>query len=96
MAAPGRSAGPSLLVWLVVVAALVVSALWVSYSVHRVRSLTNASQELQRERDRLHTEWGQLLLEQSTWGSFTRVERLARERLEMKQPNAAERVVVHP
>ncbi|MCH8544363.1 MAG: cell division protein FtsL [Alcanivorax sp.] len=75
---------------------LVCSALSVSYSVHQARKLTAASQQLQREHDRLHTQWGQLLLEQSTWGSYARVESLAREKLNMKQPTGNERVVVRP
>lgn len=73
---------------------VVLSAFVVSYSVHSTRSLTNTSQQLQREQNRLHTEWGQLLLEHSTWGSYARVERIAREELNMIQPTAKHRVVV--
>jgi cell division protein FtsL len=75
---------------------ILISALAVSYSVHEARRLTATSQQLQAEQDRLQTEWGQLLLERSTWGSYARVERLAREQLEMKLPEKDERVVVKP
>lgn len=81
---------------LVLTVALVVSALAVSYSVHEARKLTSQSQQLQREQYRLQTEWGQLLLEQSTWGSYARVERLAREELNMMQPTGSQRVVIRP
>ncbi|KAF0808963.1 cell division protein FtsL [Alcanivorax sp. S71-1-4] len=84
------------LVWPVLTAMLVITAVAVSYSVHQARKLTAQSQQLQREQYRLHTEWGQLLLEESTWGSFARVEQLARQELKMKQPAASERVVVRP
>lgn len=75
---------------------VVVSAFGVSHSVHETRKLTNTSQQLQREQSRLHTEWGQLLLEHSTWGSYARVERIAREELNMIQPTSKHRVVVRP
>ena len=94
MAAPAEHNNP--LIWPVLTAVLVISAVAVSYSVHQARKLTAQSQQLQREQYRLHTEWGQLLLEESTWGSFARVEQLARQELNMKQPAANERVVVRP
>lgn len=75
---------------------LVLSALAVSWSVHESRRLTNDVQRLQAEHNRLQTEWGQLLLEHSTWGAYARVERMAREKLSMAQPDASQRVVVTP
>ena len=75
---------------------LVLSALAVSWSVHESRRLTNEVQRLQAEHNRLQTQWGQLLLEHSTWGAYARVERMAREKLSMAQPDASQRVVVTP
>ena len=46
--------------------------------------------ELDREQDRmrqLEVEWGQLQLEQSTWAGHARIEKIARERLQMKSPD---------
>lgn len=77
-------------------ATVIVSAFGVSFSVHETRKLTNKSQQLQREQNHLHTEWGQLLLEHSTWGGYARVERIAREELNMIQPTSKQRVVVRP
>jgi cell division protein FtsL len=75
---------------------VVMSALGVSYSVHQARRLTDESQRLQQRQTRLETQWSQLLLEHSTWGSYARVERLAREKLGMKLPKTNERVLIRP
>ncbi|AFT71762.1 Cell division protein FtsL [Alloalcanivorax dieselolei B5] len=72
------------------------SALGVSYTVHEARRLTDESQRLQRRQAQLETQWGQLLLEHSTWGSYARVESLAREKLGMKVPTTDERVLTRP
>ena len=84
--------------WLapLLIALAVVSALGVAYSVHAARRLTDRAQQLQREQARLETRWGQLLLEHSTWGSYARVERLARDELGMKLPQNDERVLIRP
>ncbi|HLR16684.1 MAG TPA: cell division protein FtsL [Alcanivoracaceae bacterium] len=77
-------------------ALVVLSAFFVSYSVHSTRQLTHESQQLQRKQSQLHTDWGRLILEHSTWGSYARVERIAREELNMIQPTAEQRVVEKP
>ena len=49
--------------------------------------------ELEREQTRmrnLEIEWGQLQLEQSTWAGPARIEKIAREKLRMKQPGAGQ------
>ncbi|MBM7332360.1 MAG: cell division protein FtsL [Alcanivorax sp.] len=75
---------------------VVASALGVAYSVHEARRLTDRTQQLLSEQAALETRWGQLLLEHSTWGSYARVERLAREELGMKLPETDERVLIRP
>mgnify|MGYP000389118956 FL=1 len=84
--------------WLIrtLVMLVVISALAVSYSVHEARRLTDESQKLQQQQTRLESQWSQLLLEHSTWGSYARVERLAREELGMKLPKTDERVLIRP
>lgn len=55
-------------------------------SSHRARKLFI---ELEREQGRmraLEVEWGQLQLEQSTQAGHARVEKIAREKLAMRQP----------
>lgn len=68
-------------------AAVVASALAVVYSQHRSRERFAQLQELEDEKARLETRWGRLQLEQSTWATHGRVERLARERLDMRLPD---------
>ncbi len=80
----------------VLVVLIALSALGVSYSVHEARRLTDESQKLQQQQIRLESQWSQLLLEHSTWGSYARVERLAREKLGMKLPKTDERVLIRP
>ncbi|MDF1821603.1 MAG: cell division protein FtsL [Alcanivoracaceae bacterium] len=75
---------------------IVMSALAVSWSVHETRRLTSQAQQLQGEHDRLQTEWGQLLLEHSTWGSYARVEQMARQQLGMTLPKPEQTVLVNP
>jgi cell division protein FtsL len=74
---------------LILLGALVVCALSLVTSRHDARRLFV---ELEREQARtrqLETEYGQLQLEQSTWGMPARVEKIARENLRMQLPHAA-------
>lgn len=75
---------------------ILTSALAVSWTVHETRRLTSRAQQLQAQQDHLQTEWGQLLLEHSTWGSYTRVEQLARAKLDMQMPEGGQKVLVKP
>lgn len=70
-----------------------VSSMGVIYSKHVSRQLFAQLQSLQSKRDELHVEWSQLLLEQGTWATDVRVERVAREHLNMVVP-APDTVVV--
>ncbi len=78
----------------VVLLTLVSSAVAVAYSAHKSRLYLNDLQKLEAQRDRLETEWGQLLLEQHAWGAYTRVGKLATEQLQMRNPAAAEIMMV--
>ncbi len=74
------------------------SAIAVVYFKHQSRQLFTKLQTLQQEVEALQVEWGQLLLEQGTWSSDARVERIARERLQMAlpEPNAVVVIVDEP
>ncbi|MEM7542005.1 MAG: cell division protein FtsL [Pseudomonadota bacterium] len=50
---------------------------------HEARSLFVQLQTLRAEEAEINREWGQLLLEQATWGTQGRVETIAREQLSM-------------
>ena len=73
---------------------MLVSAFGVIYSTFQTRKLIAEFQHLQNQRNELQTEWGQLLLEQSTWGSFNRVERLASKELKMRVPDPQQVVMI--
>lgn len=73
---------------------MLVSAFGVIYSTYQTRKLIAEFQHLQNQRNELQTEWGQLLLEQSTWGSFNRVERLASKKLNMHVPEPQQVVMI--
>lgn len=75
--------GPALLC-LLLVGAVIGSAVAVVDSKHRSRLQFAELQELTRERDELNVEWGMLQLEQGAWATHGRIERLAREELQMR------------
>ncbi len=72
------------------------SALGVVYGKQEARNRFNELQKLTNRRDDLDIEWGQLQLEQSTWGTHGRVERLARDDLHMVIPRPSELRIVKP
>lgn len=79
---------------LVMVILVIISAVSVIYSKHLNRNEFIQLQKLEKQRDLLNEEWGRLLLEQSTWGSPSRVEQQARTRLNMIVPSADMTVVI--
>lgn len=74
------------MVVVVALLAVAVTAVSVVYSKHRSRRLFVQLEELQRDRDQLDVEWGRLQLEQGTWATHGRIEKVARARLEMVMP----------
>lgn len=66
--------------------AVVASAIAVVEVKHQSRSLFVNLEAAYNERDRLNTEWSRLRLEQGALATHSRVERLARESLQMRQP----------
>ena len=72
---------------------VIVSAVSVIYAKHLNRNEFIQLQQLEKQRDLLNEEWGRLLLEESTWGSPSRVEQQARSRLDMIVPKADMTVV---
>lgn len=75
---------------------VVVSALGVVYAKHQSRKLFVELQALQKARDDLDIEWGQLQLEQSTWATHGRVEGIAGPKLGMEIPEPNQVVVLKP
>jgi cell division protein FtsL len=86
--------------WRLLVAVLWVavlgSALGVVYGKQEARNRFNELQKLTTQRDDLDIEWGQLQLEQSTWATHGRVERVAHDELGMVTPLASDLRIVQP
>ncbi|MES2825834.1 MAG: cell division protein FtsL [Pseudomonadota bacterium] len=72
---------------------VVVSALGVVASTQEVRRNVHQLETLRNEAAQLQVEWGQYLLEQSTWAAYSRVEGIAVRELNMFAPTS-ERVVM--
>lgn len=71
------------------------SAIGVVLTKHYSRKFFIELQSLEAERDELEIEWGRLQLEQSTWATHGRIEKLAREHLQMQLPKPGAAVIVH-
>jgi cell division protein FtsL len=84
--------------WLVGLLGIAVfaTAVGVVYVKHASRKLFVEMQVLERERDALNVEWGQLHLEQSAWATHGRIESVARGQLGMQVPAADAIVLVRP
>lgn len=76
---------PGLLVLL-----LIIVAIGVVFTKHASRVLHAKSQAQNITHDNLNNEWNQLLLEQATWTSGLRVEKVASEQLKMITPTKVE------
>ena len=87
---------PRLILAVALAVALFVSAVALVYVQHYRRMQFVELRKLERERDAMQVEWGQLKLEQSTWATHERIERLALDKLDLHMPAAAEVVLVSP
>ena len=84
--------------WMLLVVAclwilVVLTALGVVESTQIVRRDVNQLEILRREAAQLQVEWGQYLLEESTWAAYSRIEGIANQELNMLAPTT-ERVVM--
>ena len=82
-----KSAGerPMLIVF-VLATVCIASALALVYTKHESRKLFVELEQLTDERDELNIEWGQLQIEQSTWATHPRIERVAVDDLALVKP----------
>ena len=81
---------------LILLALLTACALGLVTSQDKTRKLFAELEREQEQAKQLDVEWGQLQLEQSTWAMHARVEKIARERLHMSEPDAKRTQVVMP
>ena len=73
--------------FVLLLAATFTSAIQLVVHRHETRESFSALQKLAEQQNALNREWGQLLLEQSTWGTRGRIEEIARDRLDMTLPS---------
>jgi cell division protein FtsL len=79
---------------LAIAAGVVASGIWIVDVEHRSRQLFIEAEELNRELDRLQTDWGRLQIEQGTYATHSRIEALVRQRLQLTVPSGDQLVVV--
>lgn len=72
----------------------VLSAMALVYTKHESRRLFVELESLTDERDRLNIEWGQLQIEQSTWATHARIEKVATDDLSLVRPESSEIFVI--
>ena len=70
------------------------SAIALVYTRHESRTLFVELEQLNTERDELNIEWGQLQIEQSTWATHARIEKVALEELSLVRPKSSEIYVI--
>lgn len=70
--------------------AVVICALSVVTSQHKARKLYIELQQEKEHAQQMDVEWGQLQLEQSTWATPSRVEKIAAQQLQMQTPKSGQ------
>ena len=73
---------------------ILVTGLSVVRTTHENRFVFNELQEMKAYANQLEVEWGQLLIEQSTFGVEGRIEQKAIEQLQMQVPEISNIVMV--
>ena len=86
--------GRSTVLMLVFIVVCVTSAMALVYTRHESRKLFVELETLSDERDELNIEWGQLQIEQSTWATHARIEKLAVEELSLERPETSDIYVI--
>lgn len=78
----------------VLIAAIFISSLAVIYNQEDNRMLFNELSSLHHDKDVMYMTWGQLLLEESTLSTQSRVQTIAVTKLNMQMPNQKNIVIV--
>ncbi|MEY3668092.1 MAG: hypothetical protein RL572_1632 [Pseudomonadota bacterium] len=73
---------------------MLASGVAVIYTTFKSRSMLNELQLLRNQRNELQVQWGQLLIEQSTFNLDSRIERKAIDELQMTVPEISDVVMV--
>lgn len=84
----------SMLVLILLLVLVEVSAMGVVYSTYRSRAQFAELEKLRDGAEDMQVTWSQLLLEQSTLASYSRVSEVAQSQLDMKVPEATSIVML--
>lgn len=76
------------------IVAMLASAIGVIYIKDLNRRIVGESQMAMHARDELQTEWSQLLLEQTTWSTQARIQKIAQEKIGMDVPKPEQVIMV--
>ena len=79
----------------VIAVVCVLSAMALIFTKHESRKLFVELEGLTNLRDELNIEWGQLQIEQSTWATHARIERVATDELSLVRPEASEIYIIN-
>lgn len=90
---PVNSRQPFLLVFVFAVVC-VLSSMALVYTKHESRKLFVELEALTHVSDELNIEWGQLQIEQSTWATHARIEKVATDNLSLARPETSEIYVI--
>ncbi|MCB1664203.1 MAG: cell division protein FtsL [Pseudomonadales bacterium] len=85
---------PRMAVILLLLLLVLGSGISVIYTTFKNRYLLNELQQLRTQRNDLQVQWGQLLIEQSTFSLESRIERKATDELAMEVPPISDVVMV--
>ena len=91
---PIQKSPQPMLLTIVFAIACVMSAMALIYTKHESRKLFIELEQLTTERDELNIEWGQLQIEQSTWATHARIEKVAADELALVRPQPTEIYVI--
>ncbi len=69
---------------------IILTALAIVMLRYHNRNLFYQWQQLQQQQHNLDIQWGQLLLEASTWSDYHRIEQLSQQQFEMRHPEPSE------
>lgn len=82
------------LVPLILLIAIFVAAMGIVFSTHNTRSAITEKDQTLVERERLDSEWRNLILEENALAEHSRVQKMAIDELQMKRPDGDKEVVI--
>ncbi len=80
---------------LVLLALIFTSAMGVVFTTHHTRQAVTEKDQALVERERLDSEWRNLILEETALAEHSRVQAIAKQELEMKRPESDKEVIIH-